>query len=187
MRSPRAPSTIADAVADVKGTTIIGGGDSIAAVHKAGVTDRVSHISTGGGASLEFLGGRVLPGVAALTEKYERFRLQAPGSGLQALGRVERSGPDAARSAGAWSPEPSRISPMRTPVIAGNWKMFKTVHDAVVYAKEFRTMVKDVDRRRHRRGAAVSRCACGGGGGPELARRDRRAGRVLGKGGRVHR
>ena len=60
---------IADAIARVRGTTIIGGGDSIAAVHQAGVTDRVSHISTGGGASLEFLGGRVLPGVAALTEK----------------------------------------------------------------------------------------------------------------------
>ncbi len=60
---------IADAIARVRGTTIIGGGDSIAAVHKAGVAHRVSHISTGGGASLEFLGGRVLPGVAALTEK----------------------------------------------------------------------------------------------------------------------
>jgi phosphoglycerate kinase len=60
---------VADAVANVQGTTIIGGGDSIAAVHKAGVTDRVSHISTGGGASLEFLGGRVLPGVAALHDK----------------------------------------------------------------------------------------------------------------------
>ncbi len=60
---------IADAIARVRGTTIIGGGDSIAAVHKAGVAHRVSHISTGGGASLEFLGGRTLPGVAALTEK----------------------------------------------------------------------------------------------------------------------
>jgi phosphoglycerate kinase len=60
---------VAQAVAAVKGTTIIGGGDSVAAIHKAGVADRVSHISTGGGASLEFLGGRVLPGVAALPDK----------------------------------------------------------------------------------------------------------------------
>jgi phosphoglycerate kinase len=62
-------NTVAQAVASVDGITIIGGGDSIAAVHKAGVTDRISHISTGGGASLEFLGGRTLPGVAALPEK----------------------------------------------------------------------------------------------------------------------
>jgi phosphoglycerate kinase len=57
---------VAKAVAAVKGTTVIGGGDSIAAVAKAGVTDRITHISTGGGASLEFLGGQTLPGVAAL-------------------------------------------------------------------------------------------------------------------------
>jgi phosphoglycerate kinase len=59
---------VAKAVAEVKGTTIVGGGDSIAAVKKAGMADRITHISTGGGASLEFLGGRTLPGVAVLPE-----------------------------------------------------------------------------------------------------------------------
>jgi phosphoglycerate kinase len=59
---------VAKAVAAVAGTTIVGGGDSIAAVKKAGVAERITHISTGGGASLEFLGGRTLPGVAVLPE-----------------------------------------------------------------------------------------------------------------------
>ena len=59
---------VARAVAEVDGITIVGGGDSIAAIHKAGVSDRIDHISTGGGASLEFLGGRALPGVDVLPE-----------------------------------------------------------------------------------------------------------------------
>nr|ADI87680.1 phosphoglycerate kinase [uncultured Nitrospirae bacterium MY2-3C] len=60
---------LAHAVANTQATTIIGGGDSVLAVKRAGVTDKVSFISTGGGASLELLEGKVLPGVAALTNK----------------------------------------------------------------------------------------------------------------------
>jgi phosphoglycerate kinase len=60
---------VARAMAESHGTSIVGGGDSVAAISEMGLADRITHVSTGGGACLEFLAGDPLPGVACLTDK----------------------------------------------------------------------------------------------------------------------
>jgi phosphoglycerate kinase len=60
---------VARALAESKGTTVVGGGDSVAAITQMNLADKIDHVSTGGGASLEFLTGEPLPGVACLQDR----------------------------------------------------------------------------------------------------------------------
>jgi triosephosphate isomerase len=147
----RGTFAIARSVADAYATTIVGGGDTDVAVHKAGVSDSITFISTGGGASLELLEGKELPGLAALTDD-KVMVVTETGSGDAAVHdlrvicrRVPCRVLKCARI--LKSKGGDTMNKQRKPIIAGNWKMNKTSTEARDLASKLIPLVSGVKDR----------------------------------------